>query len=94
MKKHFFLTLLLTGLILLSGSCVTLKVAEYKVNLGPQYSNIMGQSTSYMGSLGFHAGFSAGLMDMMSTSLRLRAGANVSMQGANYEDDFGNGNVF
>jgi len=91
MKKLLFLPLLLIGIILLSGSCATLKVRQLKASLGPQYSHIMGQSTSYMGRLGFQAGVSAGLMDMMSTSLRLRAGANISMQGANYEDDFGNG---
>ena len=93
MKKFFLIPLLLIGVILITSSCATLKVRQLKGSIGPQYSSIVGEDDCYKGKLGFYAGFSAGLMDMMSTSLRLRAGANISMQGADYEEDFGGGEV-
>ncbi len=91
MKNHIVFPIIIFISLLTSVSCATLKLAEHRIDTGPQHSRFFGDSDSYNHAWGFHAGASTGLMDMLDRSMCIRAGANISLQGAGYEDDFGNG---
>jgi outer membrane immunogenic protein len=91
MKKLLPFPIMILTILFASASCVTIKVAEHRINAGPQHSRFFGDSDSYKHAYGFQAGLSTGIMDMINRSICLRAEANISLQGAGYEDDFGNG---
>lgn len=91
MKKHDALPIMVLTILLASVSCTTLKFAEHRIHAGPQNSRIIGESDSWNHAFGFNAGLSTGLMDMLNRSICVRAEANISLQGAGYEEDFGNG---
>ena len=58
--------------------------------LGLTKGNITGEDTSYKDPIGVQVGISVPVLDL-SESINLRAEANVSMQGAKWEDDWGEG---
>jgi hypothetical protein len=68
--------------------CTKLKVAA-----GPVYSGFCGESDSWTRAFGVQAGAATNVLCHMELPVKLWAEFNISMQGAAYEDDWGEGPV-
>jgi hypothetical protein len=90
MQKKIYLLILIVLTMIISQSCCNTLLRTLSVGAGVQGSSIGPESTSYKPAIGAQAGVVIPVFcfcDLWS----LRAGLNGSLQGANYEDDYGNG---
>jgi len=90
MKKKIYLLILIVVSMIMTQSCCNTLLRTVSVAGGVQGSSIGPESTSYKPAIGAQAGAVIPVFcfcDLWS----LRAGLNGSLQGANYEDDYGNG---
>ena len=90
MKKQILSILVIVGCICVLESNAFGQKTSVTANLGPSISHILG-SESYMIAIGGQAGVEANLPFNCSLPLTAWAGINISMQGARWEDDWGEG---
>lgn len=96
MKKQTFTILLVAASICIMQSCVTTHPCPFttmSADVALLNSMILGQSTSYNRAFGVQGGMTFNVYDKFTQPVSLKAGVNVSMQGAGYEDDYGVGIV-
>jgi len=91
MRKQTFTTLVIVGCICILQSCAFRPCTTVSGNLGVVHSRILGESDSWSGAFGVQGGIAAELPFNCNFPLTLWSETNISMQGANYEDDFGGG---
>jgi hypothetical protein len=88
MKKLFILILLITtGIFIPLSMSGQSKAITFSIVAGLSKSSIVGQSDSWKDPLGGQAGVIVSLTNF-SESLSLKAEANISMQGAKWEENF------
>jgi len=106
MKKQILSILLIVGCICVlesnaygQGTTVTANLEPLishitvTANLGPVISHLIGDSESYMTALGAQVGVEANFPFDCTLPLTAWAGLNFSMQGARWEDDWGEGPI-
>ena len=91
MKKQTLSTFVIVGCICIFQSCAFRPCTTMMVNLGPVHSRIVGESDSYSGAFGAQGGVAAHIPFGSNLPFTTRAGVNVTMQGAGWEDDWGEG---
>ena len=92
MKKHFLFIPVLVMCLCMTQSCVpALKCPAPTLNGSVQFSRLPGQQKSFSNAIGAQGGVAFNAYDNFKVPVALRAGLNVSMQGAKYEDDYGAG---
>ena len=88
MKKQTLSTIVIVGCICILQSCATGPCTTMMVNLGPVHSRIVGESDSWSGAFGMQGGVSAHIPFNCTLPITAWAGANVTMQGAAWEDSW------
>ena len=91
MKRQSISILALVACIGILQSCATFPCTTLKVNAAGQYSRIVGESDSWSGALGGQIGVDAQIPYSCNLPLATYAGLSLSMQGAKWEDDWGEG---
>jgi len=91
MKKQTFSILVLAGCICILQSSAFGQLTTMTVNLGPVHSRLTGDSDSWKGAFGAQGGVAAHIPFNCNLPLAMWAEANVSMQGAGWEGDYGEG---
>jgi len=91
MKKQTLSVFVIVGCIWILQSCATGPYTTMTVNLAGVHSRITGDSDSWTGAFGFQGGVEAHIPFNCSLPLTAWAGTNVSMQGAGWEEDWGEG---
>ena len=91
MKKQTVTTLVIVGCICILQSCAFRPCTTMTVNMAGVHSRIYGQSVSWSGAFGLQGGAEALLPFNSDFPITAWAGFNVSMQGARYEADYGEG---
>jgi hypothetical protein len=91
MKKQTVSSLVLIGCICLLQSCAFRPCTTLKVNGGLVHSRITGDSDSWTGAWGAQAGVDALIPYDCDLGFTSFAGLNLSMQGARWEEDWGEG---
>ena len=91
MKKQTITTLLIAGCICVLQSCAWRPCTSLKMNAGPDYSRIVGQDNSWTGAVGLQVGADAQIPYNSQLPISSWAGIQISMQGARWEDDWGEG---
>ena len=91
MKKQIYLTILIVANLLIAQSLMAQSNGlGFSVVGGLNYSSIMGDSDSWKGAIGGQGGVIINIIDL-SSSMSVRAEVNVSLQGASWEEDWGEG---
>ncbi len=93
MKKQTISTFVIVGCICILQSCAFRPCTTMTVNLGPVHSRIVGESDSFSGAFGMQGGVAAHIPFGSNLPITAWAGVNVTMQGAGWEDDWGEGLV-
>lgn len=93
MKKQTITTLVIVGCICVLQSCAFRPCTTMTVNMAGVHSRIYGSADSWTGAFGLQGGAEAQLPFNWDFPLTTWAGLNVSMQGAGWEDDWGEGMV-
>lgn len=91
MKKQLLSALVLAGCITILQSCAFRPCTTMMVDLGPVHSRIYGDSDSWGGAFGLQGGVAAEIPCKKELPVSMWAEVNVSMQGAGWEDDWGEG---
>lgn len=91
MKKLSLLTLAIAGCICLLNSCALTPCTTMSANLGLVNSHIVGESDSWMPAFGAQGGIAAELPFNCDFPLTAWVETNISMQGARWEEDWGEG---
>lgn len=91
MKRQILLTLVVVACFGLCQSCATFPCTTLQLNVAGVNSRIVGESDSWSGALGGQVGVDALLPFNCSLPLNTYAGVNLSMQGAKWEEDWGEG---
>jgi len=91
MKKQTIKTLVIVGCICILQSCAFRPCTTMTVNMAGVHSRIYGQSDSWSGAFGFQGGAEALIPFNSNFFLTAWGGFNISMQGASWEDDYGEG---
>ncbi len=92
MKKQTITTLLIAGCICLLQSCAWRPCTTLNVYGGPDYSMITSpEGNSWTGALGLQVGADAQIPYNSQVPISSWAGIQISMQGARWEDDWGEG---
>jgi len=91
MKKQTFSILVLAGCIGILQTSAFGQGTTIQVNLGPVHSRITGDSDSWSGAFGVQGGVAAHIPFNCDFPLAMWAEVNASMQGAGWEDDWGEG---
>jgi hypothetical protein len=92
MKKQFYLLVLALANLLMAQSVIAQSTGiEFSVVAGISKSSIYGDSESYKDPVGGMAGVIVNFAKIYDESLSFRAELNISMQGAKWEDDYGEG---
>ena len=91
MKKQSLLLLAIAGSICLLHSCAFTPCTTMSANLGLVNSHIVGESDSWGPAFGAQAGLAAELPFNCDFPLTAWAGTNLTMQGASWEEDWGEG---
>ena len=91
MKKQTLSVFVIVGCIWILQSCAFRPCTTMTVNLAGVHSRIVGDSDSWTGAFGFQGGVEAHIPFNSSIPLTAWAGTNISMQGASWEDDWGEG---
>ncbi len=93
MKKQTISVFVIVGCIFMLQSCAFRPCTTMTANLAGVHSRIVGNSDSWSGAFGVQGGVEAYLPFNCNIPLTTWAGTNVSMQGARWEDDWGEGLV-
>jgi hypothetical protein len=94
MKKQILtLTLIVANFILAQSLLAQFGKPEFSVFAAVNKSSIVGESDSWKDPVGAQGGIILNLLTNFSKPLSFRVELNLSMQGAKYEDDYGNGIV-
>lgn len=93
MKKQTISIFVIVACICILQSCATVPYTTMSANLGVLNSSIVGESESWKNSFGAQGGVTFNVLDNFNKPISARAEVNVSMQGAKYEDDWGEGPV-
>lgn len=91
MKKQTLLTLAIAGCIFMLHSCAFTPCTTMSANMGLVHSRIVGESDSWDGAWGFQGGVAAELPFNCDFPLTAWTEVNLSMQGASWEEDWGEG---
>lgn len=91
MKKQIILCLAIAGCLSLLQSNLFGQCTDIAVNFGPVHSRITGDSDSWSGAWGIQVGAEALVPFNCTCPLQAWGGINFSMQGAGWEDDWGEG---
>ena len=91
MKKQSLLILAIAGCICLLHSSAFSQCTTFSANLGLVNSHIVGESDSWGPAFGAQLGVAAELPFNCDFPLTAWAGINISMQGASWEEDWGEG---
>jgi hypothetical protein len=91
MKKQVYLMILIVANLLFAQSLMAQPgTPEFSAVGGPVYSTIFGDSDSWKGSIGAQAGVIANILNLSNT-MSVRVEINISLQGAKWEEDWGEG---
>jgi len=93
MKKQTISIFVLVGCICILQSCAFTPFTTMKVNLAGVNSRIVGDSHSWVGAFGVQAGVDAQIPYSSNLPITSWAGLSLSMQGAGWEEDWGEGLV-
>lgn len=93
MKKQILSTLVIVGCICFLESNAFGQRTTITASLGPLASHLIGDSESYMAAIGAQAGVEASFPFNCSLPLTAWGGLNFSMQGARWEDNWGEGQI-
>jgi hypothetical protein len=93
MKQQTKATLVIIGCICMLQSCAFRPFTTMTTNFSGVHSRIVGDSDSWTGALGFQGGVEAHIPFNSTIPLTAWAGFNVSMQGAGWVEDWGEGPV-
>jgi hypothetical protein len=91
MKKQTISIFVLVGCIYILQSCAFQPCTTLKVNLAGVNSRIVGDSDSWSGAFGVQAGADAQIPYNSDLGFSSWGGLSISMQGAGWEDDWGEG---
>jgi hypothetical protein len=91
MKKQIISMIVIVGCIGILQSCAFRPCTTLNVNLSGVHSRIVGESDSWSGAFGVQGGVEALLPFECKLPLTYWAGFNFSMQGARWEEDWGEG---
>ena len=91
MKKQIFLALTIAGCLILIQSCAFRPCTDITANFSGVHSRITGDADSWSGAWGFQAGAEALIPCNRDFPVSGWGGFNISMQGAGWEDDWGEG---
>ena len=88
MKKQIYLMILIVANLLFSQSLMSQSgTHKFSVVGGPIYSSIIGDSESWIGSIGAQGGVIINIVNL-GKEMSVRAELNISFQGAKWEEDF------
>ena len=93
MKKQTKAVFVIAGCIFMLQSCAFRPFTTMTTNLAGVHSRIVGDSDSWDGAFGLQGGVEAHIPFNCTVPLTAWAGFNVSMQGAGWEEDWGEGLV-
>ena len=93
MKKQTISTLVIVGCICILQSCAFRPCTTMTANLSGVHSRILGESDDWGGAFGFQGGLEANMPFNCSLPFTYWGGINLSMQGAGWEEDYGEGLV-
>jgi len=93
MRNKIIYSFVIVMIICLMQSCATISMRRISASAGAQRSSIVGESDSWTGAFGFQGGLAYNVFDRPLRRISVQAEANISMLGANYEDDWGDGPV-
>ena len=93
MKKQIISVLVLAGCISMLTSCAFRPCTTMTLNLGPVYSRINGDSESWTGAFGVQGGASFLVPVNFNSPFSLWGELNLSMEGAQWEEDYGTGST-
>jgi len=93
MKKQTLATLVIVGCICILQSCAFRPCTTMKIYIAPVNSRIVGDSDSWKGAFGLQGGIAANIPYQSNLPISSWAGINISMQGAGWEEDWGEGPV-
>ncbi len=91
MKHQIKATLVIAGCICILQSCAYRPCTTMTTNFAAVHSRIVGDADSWTGAFGFQGGVEALIPFNCNIPLTTWAGFNVSMQGAGWEEDWGEG---
>ena len=93
MKKQTISTLVIVGCICILQSCAFRPCTTMNVNLAGVNSRIVGESDSWSSAFGVQGGVAANIPYQSKLPITSWVEANISMQGASWEEDWGEGLV-
>jgi len=91
MKQRTISTLIVIGCICILQSCAFRPCTTMTANFSGVHSRLVGDADSWTGAFGFQGGVEAHIPFNCNIPLTTWAGFNVSMQGAGWEEDWGEG---
>lgn len=89
-KQIYLLTLILANLLIAESLMAQFGADRISVAGGVNYSTIMGDSDSWKGAIGAQGGVILNIVNL-STPMSVRAEVNISLIGAGWEEDWGEG---